>query len=157
VSLTKLVRSSSNGVPSVAVCSGIVEIEGGMSTSSTVIRKRTGTAAATPSVMLIVTSWAPTSSSPGVPEISAGGVKVSQLGSVGAEIVGVVSSGSVAASVNRYVTPSSTVSDDGAFVAYGGSLTAVTVIVTVAGALCVAPSLARYVKVVVPLKFGSGV
>src|SRR5688500_10279722 len=104
-----------------------------------------------PSVMLIVTSWVPTSSSPGVPEIVAGGVKVSQLGSVGAEIVGVVRSGSAAPSSYLYVTPSVAVIS-GAFVRYGGSFTGVTVIVTVVGPLCVTPSLARYVKLVVPLK-----
>ena len=42
------------------------------------------------------------------------------------------------------------------FVGNGGSLMALTAIVTVAGPLCVTPSPARYVNVVVPLKFGFG-
>ncbi len=52
-----------------------------------------------PSVTLIVTLCAPTFASAGVPEIVAGAVNVSQLGIVGALIVGVVPSGSDAASV----------------------------------------------------------
>jgi hypothetical protein len=94
--------------------------------------------------------------SPGVPEIVAGAVKLSQVGSVVAVIVGVVPSGSDAPSVYRYVTPSVAVVG-GEFVANGGSLTGVTAIVTVVAPLTVALSLARYVKVVLPLKLAGGV
>jgi hypothetical protein len=155
-SVTNVVRSTSNGEFSVAVCSGIERIEGGLSTPRTVIRNLDVTAAATPSDTLIVTSCVPTSSSAGVPEIVAGAVNASQLGSVGAVIVGVVPSGSEAVSVYRYVTPSVAVVG-AAFVMNGGSLAAATPIVTVTTALCADASFARYVKVAVPLKFGVGV
>ena len=98
-SVTNGARSRSNGVLSVAVCSGIVAIEGALSTFCNRDLQLQRTAGAMPSVTLIVTACTPTSASAGVPEIVAGAVKVSQLGSVGALIVGVVPSGSAAASV----------------------------------------------------------